>query len=152
MIVYDLSCGAGHVFEAWFGDSGDYDDQKKRKLLSCPLCGDARIEKAPMAPNVGAKTNTRPDHAGRSGKSPMATPGHSKELMALLGQIQRHVEDNFDYVGDRFAEEARAIHDGEAEQRGIYGEATLAESKALHEDGIPVMPMPMPAKPRRGDA
>lgn len=155
MIVFDLCCAQGHVFEAWFGDSGDFADQKKRKLLSCPICNDGQVDKAPMAPrlNMGAHAPpiTEPGERKPASQSAMAAP-MSKEVMALLGKIQRHVEDNFDYVGDRFAEEARAIHQGEAEQRGIYGEASLEEGKALHEEGITVMPMPMPAKPRRGNA
>ncbi|RME64798.1 MAG: DUF1178 family protein [Alphaproteobacteria bacterium] len=154
MIVFDLHCGAGHVFEAWFGDSGDFERQKKRKLLSCPICGDGRVDKAPMAPHLAPKSGrqSRAALAEKGGKAAVMAPPMSKALMDLLGRVQRHVEDNFDYVGDRFAEEARRIHEGEAPQRGIFGEATLAESRALREDGIPVMPMPMPAKPRRSDA
>ncbi|GAB4145453.1 MAG: DUF1178 family protein [Sphingomonadales bacterium] len=155
MIVFDLSCAQGHVFEAWFGDSADFADQKKRKLLSCPICNDDRVDKAPMAPRLNMGASAAPLTESGEQKSPsrsaMAAP-MSKEAMALLGKIQRHVEDNFDYVGDRFAEEARAMHEGESEQRGIYGEATLEEGKALYEEGIAVMPMPMPAKPRRGNA
>ncbi|WP_439534233.1 DUF1178 family protein [Polymorphobacter sp.] len=123
MIVFDLKCSADHVFEAWFGSTGDYDNQRTRGLVSCPLCGDASIEKAAMAPAVPAKGNRQPSDAAR--------------LLAA----QRLVESRSDWVGPRFAAEARALHEtGEA--RTIHGEASAAEVRSLLEDGVPVLPLP----------
>ncbi len=131
MIKYALVCEHGHEFEGWFGASADYDDQHARGLLDCPTCGSKAVRKAIMAPAVvGAKAQ----HF-----APAPSPEAMRE-MAL--QVRRQVEDNFDYVGEAFAKEARAIHEGKAEERGIYGEATPAEVKALVEDGVPVAPLP----------
>ncbi|MGK2286862.1 DUF1178 family protein [Pedomonas sp. V897] len=151
MIVYDLKCGNGHVFEAWFGSSSDFDQQKKRGLLECPLCGDGSIEKAVMAPAVATRSNQKPE---ASGSRPAGAPGaHSpaevKEMLARLAEMQRKIEDTFDYVGDVFAEEARRIHFGETEERPIYGEVNLAEAKELKDEGIDIMPLPFPSRRRR---
>ena len=132
MIRYALACGAGHDFEGWFGSSGDFDDQSARGLVSCPMCSSAEVRKQIMAPAV---VTTK----GREG--PAAGP--SREMMTeMASRVRRHVEDNFDYVGDTFAREARAIHEGRSEERGIYGEATPEETRALVEDGVPVAPLP----------
>lgn len=151
MIVYDLKCGKGHVFEVWFGSSSDYDQQKKRGLLECPYCGDSTVEKALMAPNVAAKSNQKPDLPAR--RSVGATGEHSpeqiKEMLAKLAEMQRQVEESFDYVGEDFAEEARKIHFGETEERPIYGEVNLEEAKELKEEGIDVMPLPFPSRRKR---
>lgn len=151
MIVYDLKCGKGHVFEAWFGSSADYEQQKKKRLLECPLCGDQAVEKAVMAPNVAAKSNQRVDDA--AARAVTAPGGHSpeevKQLLAKLAEMQRQVEENFEYVGEEFAEEARRIHFGEAEERSIYGEVSLAEAKELHEEGVDIMPLPFPSRRKR---
>jgi len=141
MIAYDLKCGRAHVFEAWFGSSADYDDQKARGLLACPLCDDRAVEKAVMAPAVAAKSNQRPAVA----------PDDAKALLAKLAEMQAKLEAASDYVGDRFADEARAIHLGEAEARAIHGEATADDAKALAEEGIPVAPLPFRTR-RRADA
>ena len=134
MIRYALACGAGHDFEGWFGSSGDFDDQSARGLVSCPMCGSAEVRKQIMAPSV---VTTK----GREGPA----AGTSREMMMeMASRVRRHVEDNFDYVGDTFAREARAIHEGRSEERGIYGEATPEEARALLEDGVPVAALPQP--------
>ena len=142
MIVFDLKCGGGHVFEAWFGSSGDYEAQRARALVSCPVCDSAEVEKAVMAPAVPLKSN-------RSAGRPHAahSPEDMKKMLAAMAEVQAKVEASSEYVGDRFADEARAIHLGEVEKRGIYGEATLADAAALRDEGIEVAPLPF--KPRR---
>jgi hypothetical protein len=131
MIVYDLVCDAAHRFEAWFGSSSDYDDQLQRGLLSCPMCGSASVGKAVMAPAVPAKSNQKAASQSLTNDDPMAR----------LLMLQRAFEANSDYVGDRFAAEARAIHEA-GETRSVHGEATPDEVKALREDGISLLPLP----------
>ena len=139
MIRYALACGAGHDFEGWFGSSGDFDDQSVRGLVSCPMCGSAEVRKQIMAPAVFTTK-------GREGPA----SGPSREMMMeMASRVRRHVEENFDDVGDAFAREARAIHEGRSEERGIYGEATPEEVKALVEDGVPVAPLPQPPPDRQ---
>ena len=133
MIVFDLRCGAGHVFEGWFGSSADYDDQRQRGLVACPVCGSTGLEKAPMAPNVG-----------KSGDGLGLSPEAAKKALAELATAQRKLLENSEHVGDRFPQEARAIHLGEAEARAIHGRATADDAKSLAEDGIPVSPLPFP--------
>lgn len=124
MIVFDLGCVGGHVFEAWFGSSDDYESQRIRGLIACPFCGDTEIAKAVMAPAIGAKGNRDTAPAER------------------LLHAQRAMEAQSDYVGSDFAVRARALHDAPEARRGIYGEATAREVAALHEDGIAIMPLP----------
>ena len=154
MIVFDLKCDDGHVFEAWFGSSDDYDGQKARGLVSCPLCGSGKVDKAVMAPAVGAKSNQLPVPAPtRAPAKPapmqgaMAPPAEMKALMAALAEAQAKVLEKSEHVGRRFAEEARAIHTGDAPERLIHGQATMEEAKALVEDGVPVAPLPLPIVP-----
>lgn len=144
MIVFDLRCAHAHVFEAWFGSTEDFESQQARGLVSCPLCGDTDVTKAVMAPAVGAKGNQR-----AAAPQPVAAhpPEAVKAMLAAIAEVQAKVEANCDYVGDRFAEEARAIHFGDAEERGIYGEATAEQAAALKEDGIEVAALPF--KPKR---
>lgn len=151
MIVYDLRCGNGHVFEAWFGSSSDFDQQKKKGLLECPLCGDGAIEKAVMAPAVATRSGRDEDGSGRhpAGSPGAHSPAEVKEMMARLAEMQRRIEDSFDYVGEAFAEEARRIHFGESEERPIYGEVNPAEARELREEGIEIMPLPFPSRRRR---
>jgi len=138
MIRYALACEHGHEFEGWFGSSSDFDDQQARGLLECPVCASKDVRKQIMAPAVaGTKRNT-----------PDLPPKARAMMMEALGKVRRHVEENFDYVGDTFAREARAIHEGRSEDRGIYGEASPAEVKALVEDGVPVAPLP-PEPPKK---
>jgi hypothetical protein len=148
MIVFDLRCSHGHVFEAWFGSSSDFADQQARGLLECPVCGDTGIEKALMAPNIPAKSNRKADAlpvASADGPS----PEEAKALLKAMADMQKTVEENFDYVGERFADEARAIHYGEREAGGIWGEASAEDVRALHEEGISAAPLPFQRK-RRG--
>jgi hypothetical protein len=138
MIRYALICDNAHEFEGWFGSSGDYDDQLARGLVECPVCASQAVSKQIMAPAV----------AGTRRKAAEAVPDRRAMMMEAMGRVRRHVEDNFDYVGDSFAKEARAIHEGRAEDRGIYGEASATEVKSLAEDGVPIAPLP-PAPPKK---
>lgn len=141
MIKYALHCGLAHTFEGWFSTSADYDDQRARGLIECPFCGSPEIAKQIMSPAVrGTKR--------RGADTPSPTPEMRQMMMAAMGEVRRHVEDNFDYVGDTFAREARDIHNGKTEERGIYGEATPPEVKALVEDGIKVAPLPPKPMPK----
>ena len=139
MIRYALVCDEAHEFEGWFGSSGDFDDQSARGLVACPVCDSKAVSKQIMAPSVAGtkKTTDLP-------------PQMRSMVMEAMGRVRKHVEDNFDYVGDTFANEARAIHEGRSEDRGIYGEATPAEIKSLTEDGVPIAAMP-PAPPKKSE-
>jgi hypothetical protein len=140
MMVYDLACDAAHRFEAWFGSSADFDDQQARGLLSCPLCGSPNVGKAVMAPAVPAKSNQKAASQSLANDDPMAR----------LLMLQRAFEDRSEYVGDRFAAEARAIHES-GDARSVHGEASADEVKSLIEDGVPLLPLPF--RPRaRSDA
>jgi len=142
MIRYALACDQDHEFEGWFARSADFDAQAEGGLVECPVCGSKSVQKQIMAPAVaGAKKRGEPAAA------PGAPEGRRQMMMEAMAHVRRHVEENFDYVGDTFAREARAIHEGKSEDRGIYGEATPAEVKDLVEDGVPVAAMPPePAK------
>lgn len=139
MIVFDLKCGGGHVFEAWFGSSGDYADQRERGLIACPMCGDSGIEKAVMAPNVAAKGNQRAVPAG--GKP------DPKALMAALAQMQAKMLEGSSYVGVAFVDKARAMHLGDEPHAPIHGQASVEDAKALIEEGVAVAPLPLPVVP-----
>ncbi|MEQ7156053.1 DUF1178 family protein [Brevundimonas aurifodinae] len=138
MIRYALQCDADHGFEAWFGSSSDYDDQASRGLVECPFCGSHSVSKQIMAPAVAGTKRATP--------SPEVARKMQTMMMDVAREVRAHVEQNFDYVGDTFAREARAIHEGTTEKREIYGEATPAEVKALKADGIPCAALP-PAPP-----
>lgn len=142
MIIFDLKCPGGHVFEAWFGSSGDYEEQKGRGLVSCPLCGSADIDKAVMAPAIGRKTNATPS-AGPSSREP-ADAEQMKRMLAAMAAAQKKLLEGSEHVGERFADEARAIHLGEVAARSIHGRATREQTRGLLEDGIPVAPLPLP--------
>jgi hypothetical protein len=158
MIVFDLKCAHDHVFEAWFGSSADYQAQSARGLVACPICGDSRVAKAVMAPAVASKGNqtrrgapTDPSADAPAEPAPAPITAHPPEavkaMLAALAEAQAKVESSCDYVGDRFADEARAIHHGEVEHRGIYGEATLEQAAALRDEGIEVAALPF--RPKR---
>jgi hypothetical protein len=132
MILFKLKCSAEHEFEGWFRDGATYERQAKRGLIDCPTCGDSAIEKAPMAPRLARSATPE--------KAP--TPPSPEQMRRMLQQVRRHVETTCDYVGERFAEEARRIHHGQADARGIYGEASDAESRALADEGIEVSRLP----------
>ena len=142
MIKYALTCDHDHGFEGWFGSSSDYDDQAARGLLDCPICGSKTVRKQIMSPAVAG---TKAQNA-----APAVDPKMHEMMMTAMGEVRRQVEENFDYVGDSFAKEARDIHDGKSEDRGIYGEATPQEVKALVEDGVKVAPLP-PAPPKKSE-
>lgn len=138
MIIFDLKCAPqGHVFEAWFGSSEDYETQRTRGLVSCPLCGSADIDKAPMAPAVGAKGN----------RAEGLPPAQVKALLGAMADAQNRMLETSEHVGPRFADEARAIHLGEAEARAIHGQATPEQADELREEGVPVAPLPFPVVP-----
>lgn len=135
MIVFDLRCApAGHVFEAWFGSSADHEDQAARGLVACPICGSQEIAKAPMAPRLAAKGNSLPD----------TSPAAMKATLAEMAKLQKQLLEKSDFVGDRFPDEARAIHLGEADARAIHGRATREDARSLAEEGIKVSPLPFP--------
>ncbi len=140
MISFQLKCSLNHEFEAWFRSSDGFEEQRSSGDVSCPVCGDAKVEKALMAPNVAA-------YKGQSSQEDSRTEVIAQEVQKALDMVRNHVEDNCDYVGDQFADEARRIHYGETEERGIYGEATQEESKELDEEGIEIVQMPL--APRR---
>lgn len=145
MIVFDLRCGAAsHVFEAWFGSSADYEDQRTRKLISCPFCGDNEVTKAVMAPSVGLKGNRS---TGENVALATRAPDETKAVLEALARVQAKTLQGSDWVGKDFAEQARAMHLGEREQRSIHGQATLEQAKALVEDGVDVSPLPFPVIP-----
>lgn len=133
MIRYALACEHDHEFEGWFGSSNDYDDQQARGLVECPFCASKQVRKQIMAPAVAGTKRTVQD---------LEPAKMQAMMMEAAGRIRRHVEENFDDVGDSFAAEARAIHEGRAEDRGIYGQATPKEVRDLVEDGVPVAPLP----------
>jgi hypothetical protein len=141
VIIFDLRCAPqGHVFEAWFGSSADYEAQKGRGLVSCPLCGSVEIAKAPMAPAVAAKANGRSADPGLFS----GAPAEVKAMLAAAAAVQKKMLAQSEGVGDRFADEARAIHLGEAEARAIHGRATRAQAQSLAEEGVPVAPLLFP--------
>ncbi len=144
MIVFDLKCGQAHVFEAWFGSSADYEDQRERGLIDCPFCGDKTIGKAVMAPRLGSSVVEEPTTSVAT--APNAPPD-MKTLMAAMARLQSKMLDKSEWVGRRFADEARAMHLGEKDHRTVHGEATPAEARALIDEGVGVMPLPFPVVP-----
>jgi hypothetical protein len=142
MIRYALVCDQAHEFEGWFAASTAFDDQSDRGLIACPECASNIVRKQIMSPAVsGAK---------KRGDPALTTGAKKAMMMEAMARVRAHVEDTFDYVGDTFAREARAIHEGKSEDRGIYGEATPAEVKGLVEDGVPVAALP-PEPPKKSD-
>jgi hypothetical protein len=134
MMIFDLRCASGHVFEGWFGSSADYEAQREGGLVACPICGSAEVEKAPMAPRL----------AGNAEAAEQPSPQAMKEMLAEMAGLQKKLLEKSDNVGDRFPDEARAIHLGEADARAIHGRATRADAAELIEDGVPVSPLLFP--------
>ncbi len=131
MIKYSLICDNDHVFEAWFSDSESFEKQNKKNLISCLTCSSTKIKKDIMAPRIS------------SGKQKTNRLNQKKDKVEMiLNKVRKHVESNFDYVGDKFADEARAIHYGEKEERDIYGETSIHDAVELIEEGINVEPLP----------
>ena len=151
MIRYALICDRGHAFEGWFGASADFDDQQARGLIECPVCGTKAVGKAIMAPALAGTKRRGRDVAPAQHDAPSDSQSNGQAqsqaqsqvmMMEAMGRIRRHVEESFDDVGDAFATEARSIHEGRSEERGIYGQATSAEVRKLVDDGVPVAPLP----------
>jgi hypothetical protein len=170
MIVFDLTCAQGHVFEGWFRDSAAFEVQKDTGDIICPVCADSLITKAPMAPNLATRSSSGRDEQAeamaeaakptapkltmrdrRTREEVFQAPSANasarvKQLAAEAAQalraLREEVQKTCDYVGDKFAEEARKMHYGEAEQRSIYGETTFDEAKELRDEGIEIQPLP----------
>ncbi|MCF3593370.1 DUF1178 family protein [Rhodobacteraceae bacterium LMO-12] len=135
MIRFTLKCSDGHQFDSWFQSAAAFEALKAAGHVDCAVCGSGQVEKAIMAPQVSTARKTASQHEGA-----LSTPASPAEQ--ALAALKRHVETNSDYVGMEFAREARAIHDGDAPERPIHGEAKLEEAKKLIEDGVPVSPLP----------
>ena len=151
MIRYALICDKGHDFESWFADSAAFDRQKKRKLVACPVCGSSKVEKALMTPRIaGARKRPAAEPVAETPTPAAAEPApvamispQEQEIRAKLKELRDHLVKNADDVGTKFPEEARKMHYGETEERSIFGEADLAEARALLEEGIDVLPLPI---------
>jgi hypothetical protein len=154
MIRYTLRCDRGHAFESWFQSSSAYESQEKRKLVNCPACGSAKVERAIMAPQIVSKK-------GREAVAPVPAPApaadvatpasastplmmaQERELRAKLKELRDHIVKHADNVGERFPNEARKMHYGDIEHRPIYGEASPDEARALIDEGVEVSPLPV---------
>lgn len=134
MIRFSLICGQDHAFEGWFRNNADFDDQASRGLVECPACGSHAISKALMAPNLSTGKNKE--------KIAVAAGSHQAEIMHKMQELARELKATAENVGEKFAEEARKIHFGETDPRGIYGKATRDEVQSLVEDGVSIMPLP----------
>ena len=150
MIRYSLRCEAGHAFESWFQSSSAYEQQEKRKLVNCPACGSAKVERAIMAPQIvskkGRESAAPAPAASTDVTAPASTPlmmAQERELRAKLKELRDHIVKNADNVGERFPDEARKMHYGDIEHRPIYGEASPDEARALIEEGVEVSPLPV---------
>ncbi|MBZ6077672.1 DUF1178 family protein [Microvirga puerhi] len=140
MIKYALACEQAHEFESWFPSSEAYETQRKRGFVTCPYCRSPKVEKQIMAPSIG---RTDKGHAEATEPMPVAMLSEKEQqIRAMIRAVREHVMQNSENVGKAFVEEARKIHYGEAEERAIYGEADLAEARALVEEGIDVLPLP----------
>lgn len=150
MIRYALICDQAHPFEAWFGSSDAYDDQASRGLVECPFCGSKAVRKQIMAPAVvngrapaGSRAAEGQDHVAAEAPTELQTV-----MLEVINRVRTYVETHFEDVGDRFAAEARDIHDGLADERPIFGEATGDEVRALIDEGVPIAPLPVAIHPR----
>jgi hypothetical protein len=151
MIRYTLRCERDHSFESWFQSSAAYDSQAKRKLVTCPVCGSAEVEKAIMAPRIVGKKGREKAAAPVEAAVPAETPAtestslmmaQERELRAKIKELRDHIVKNADNVGEKFPNEARAMHYGDKEHRPIYGEASPEEARALIDEGVEVSPLP----------
>jgi hypothetical protein len=152
MIRYTLRCERDHAFESWFQTSSAYDSQVKRKLVTCPVCGSAKVEKAIMAPQIVSK-KTRDSvvsppatAAAPDATAPTSTPlmmAQERELRTKLRELRDHIVKNADNVGERFPNEARKMHYGDIDHRPIYGEASPDEARSLIDEGVEVSPLPV---------
>jgi len=146
VIVFDLKCGGGHVFEAWFGSSAAYAEQQAAGLVACPLCGSGDVAKAVMAPNIAAKGNQR---AATPATAPSDAPPSEviKAAMEMLASAQAKMLEKSQWVGTAFADKARAMHLGEEPSAQIHGQATPEQAQELVEEGVPVAPLLVPVVP-----
>jgi hypothetical protein len=155
MISFTLACDRGHEFESWFASGAAFEQQRKRRLVTCPMCGSAKVDKTVMAPAV-ARTDNRTRQGAveaPSSPAPLAQPPgpqpHAvlgepeRQVRDMIRALRKHVAENSDYVGHKFPEEARQMHHGEIEHRSIWGEASAEEAKALAEEGVEVHPLPL---------
>lgn len=159
MILFDVKCSGGHVFEAWFQSSDAFENQKDNDLVECPLCGSTKVSKSLMAPNISAKEvsknieiDTSFEDNGKVMVSAHSNPNNEvssedvkralEHMHNTMAKFRQQVEKSCEYVGTDFAEEARKIHYGDSEKRGIYGETTIRETEELIEEGIDVLPVP----------
>jgi hypothetical protein len=149
VIAYTLACDAGHEFESWFASSKAYEEQAQRGLVSCPICGSGKVAKALMAPSLARGDRGKPAPAPveqASGQPPTQEMAvfseRERQLRDMVRALRKHVADNSDYVGRRFPEEARQMHNGEIEHRSIWGEASAEEAKALVDEGVQVQALP----------
>jgi hypothetical protein len=152
MIRYNLRCERDHAFESWFQSSAAYETQEKRKLVNCPVCGSAKVERAIMAPQIVSNKKSRdvalpaPATTAAEVTAPASTPlmmAQERELRAKLKELRDHIVKNADNVGERFPNEARKMHYGDIEHRPIYGEASPEEARSLIEEGVEVSPLPV---------
>ena len=154
MIHYNLRCDLGHAFESWFQSSAAYEQQEKRNLVSCPVCGSAKVERAIMAPQIVSKKGRDIVEPAPAAAAPAATEvatpastpllmAQERELRAKLKELRDHIVKNADNVGERFPNEARKMHYGDIEHRPIYGEASPDEARALIDEGVEVSPLPV---------
>ena len=142
MIVIDAKCTNGHVFEGWFKDNASFDEQAEARAITCPHCGDTDITRALMAPNLGGLRKGKEKAPSNAAMSP--NDAIMQDYVEALYEFKKHVEDNSDYVGDKFPEEARKIHYGEEDPRSIHGEATPEEAEKLVEEGVDFQRIPWP--------
>jgi hypothetical protein len=150
MIRYNLRCEQGHVFESWFQSSSVYETQEKRKLVNCPSCGSAKVERAIMAPQIVSKKARETAAPAPAASTDVTAPASTslmmaqeRELRAKLKELRDHIVKNADNVGERFPNEARKMHYGDIEHRPIYGEASPEEARSLIEEGVEVSPLPV---------
>ncbi len=148
MIRYSLKCAEGHSFDSWFKSADAYEALETRGLVSCAVCGGNKVTKSIMAPSVSNPSGPPPEPVSADAPAPLTGGGEANPVESAIKAIRAHVEENSTYVGGKFAEEARAIHLGDAPDRMIHGEAKLEEAKSLIEDGIQVAPLPFIPKDR----
>ncbi len=159
MIRYSLHCDRGHTFESWFQSSSAYESQEKRKLVNCPVCGSAKVERSIMAPQIVSKKGRDSQNRDSQGSNDLPAPAQpaevtapgstpllmaqERELRAKLKELRDHIVKNADNVGERFPNEARKMHYGDIEHRPIYGEASPEEARSLIDEGVEVSPLPV---------
>ncbi len=144
MVIYNLLCKKKHSFEGWFPSFEDFQKQADKKLISCPTCGTTKVEKVPHACAVHVKKDRPAPPAIKPEQTPPPAPPSAAEFKEMLLKVHHYVKENFEDVGSRFAEEAREIHKGAAEERPIHGTATRDEAKDLAEEGVPFVALPKP--------